>query len=924
MSGPSAAFKAPRLSAPPKAAQIYKDRSSVLSPAPAADWRSSPQQYASAPSSSFYDTQHSSSQAGAGRRGPYGAGGNGFNAPPRRSHEGADALLDSYGISLDHGPSLSSSSSTMQPPRSSHAPAQQSSRPAPHAPAQATSAYPWEEPVEAPPRVETARGAEMRRKREHEAAEADAEALQHRFDAAERLERVRRAGIAAARRAGATSSADPVQERPKTSVDRLFDKQKAATKPAAKDKGVEAVERAKERRSRDKDQVKGKKRVVALESDIEDSADDRSPRRKPHSAPAASRKLAGLRGHFDSAAPPVLSQSPSPEVVAEVLPTLEDMLKEEHAAERKRRKGKGRATSERDDERDSERVEKGRERSSRDEAFHYDALLDEDDDDLPDSSTLCPFCDTPLPDSPSPQLLATRAALLRHPHDRRPTLRNKDAVRFPEGEHVVRTAAFCKMHVDERTIVPEGRARGYPTSIKWDELPRRIDRELGAHLSDVIIGQVSSPFLARARDAWDAGEWKSVLSEYGSFDVEEPGYYGPRGLELIKQTLTALFVDESPLITPRRTAPLTVDFYLRRVLVPECAVELIRLDLASSTAPPSTRRDSETLRAQAERVRAESRAYGRAVFPHENEAEERREAAAAPALSQAVVPVKADGAGGAQGRSSAKRGRDERERERDEASPAKKKKKRKRVSSSSEDSDGIEVVERAPARVPKAVVAVADRAPATGRAFRVPKAQGQARSTAASAASSSASSSSSATPRAAALPSVTSARKSMVVRDDSDSDDELLIVSPQPPAPSPRKKDKKKKKVDKEHKDRDRDRERERKKHKKARRSSPASSPALGLFPPSSSLPPSSLAHDTRPTEDEAKLARLAAALDPSVDDDLAEVPFNAGSFARDNRKREAREKKERRDKKKRERLRKKGKGARGGGSSSSSSSDEA
>ncbi|GAA5912539.1 hypothetical protein JCM8208_001987 [Rhodotorula glutinis] len=859
MNGAYAPFRPPRPSTSLGGGnKSYKNRStSILSPAPAADRHNSSQQPTSVPSSSFHGTPSTSSQGGARRNVPYGPGGDGF-----------DDIVDTYGLDLFVG---SSSSSTCKPARSSYARAeqrppavQQPPRPVQSRSAAPAGAYPWDDPVEVTRVDETGRAGELRRKQQQEAEEADAEEERRKFDEADRLDRLRREAITAARRksaaAAAAPSIDPPKPRYKTSVEILFEDQKARPKPEVKNKREEELERAKERRSRGKD--KGKKRVVALESDIEDSADDRSPRDKPHSAPATSTKLGGLRGHFDSTAPtaPSPSRSPSPEVVAEVLPSLEDMLREEQAAERKRRKGKGRA---RDDDDKSERVETVREKA--DEALHYDALLDEDEDDLPDSSTLCPFCDRPLPDTPSPQLLATRAALLRHPHDRRPTLRNKDAVRFPEGEHVVRTAAFCKMHVDERTVVPEGRAKGYPTTIKWDELPRRIDRQLGNHLSDVVFDEKTSPFLDRALRAWDAGEWKSVLSEYGSFDVEEPGYYGPRGLEIIKHTLSALFVDTAPIITPRRTARSRSTF-----------------TSAASSYPT----------------------------------EERREAARAP--SQAVVVL--NEVDGAQERSATRRSRDERGRERDEARPAK---KRRRVVSSSEssggESDGIEVVERAPARVPKVVAAAADRAPAAGGAFRVPKAQGQARSAAAS--TSSSSTSSSAPASAAASAGAPGGRKQAALQVDSDSDDELLIVTPAPLPSSPSKKDKKKKKREKEHKGKDRDHDKERKKHKKARRSSPASSPALGLLPPSSSLPSSSLALDTSPPGRETELARLAAALDPSVEDDLAEVDFKAGSFARENRKRDAREKQERREKRKRERARKK---ERRGRASSSSSSDEA
>lgn len=37
---------------------------------------------------------------------------------------------------------------------------------------------------------------------------------------------------------------------------------------------------------------------------------------------------------------------------------------------------------------------------------------------------------------------------------------------------VVQTANFCRLHEEERTVIPDGKARGWPTEIDWAGLPK--------------------------------------------------------------------------------------------------------------------------------------------------------------------------------------------------------------------------------------------------------------------------------------------------------------------------------------------------------------------------------------------------------------------------------------------------------------------
>lgn len=81
-----------------------------------------------------------------------------------------------------------------------------------------------------------------------------------------------------------------------------------------------------------------------------------------------------------------------------------------------------------------------------------------------------------------------------------------------------------------------------------------------------------------------------------------------------------------PLLTPHRVEPLDVDFYVRRVLLPECAIELIRDDLGGSAT---------VSRDRAEQTVQNSRGYGKAMFPDVGDGEER-------GMTQAPVNVDVD------------------------------------------------------------------------------------------------------------------------------------------------------------------------------------------------------------------------------------------------------------------------------------------
>ncbi|KDE03404.1 hypothetical protein MVLG_06120 [Microbotryum lychnidis-dioicae p1A1 Lamole] len=235
-----------------------------------------------------------------------------------------------------------------------------------------------------------------------------------------------------------------------------------------------------------------------------------------------------------------------------------------------------------------------------------DPLL-EGEDELPDPSTLCPFCSSVLPSEPSKELSSLKKYLLGRPNvTPNPSKRNPLGKRLP----VVETASFCRRHRWETSVIPEGKARGWPTTIDWEALPKRVGaREFSDHLSQIIMQRKPSRFFDIAKREWEAKGSKinNILSEFKSSEVELPGYYGLIGQEKLIHLLNKLFVVDAPLLTTYKALPLDVSAYIRRVLVPETAVELIRRDLELDLGDPDTR-------GEAERVCQESREFGQAMF----------------------------------------------------------------------------------------------------------------------------------------------------------------------------------------------------------------------------------------------------------------------------------------------------------------------
>ena len=95
---------------------------------------------------------------------------------------------------------------------------------------------------------------------------------------------------------------------------------------------------------------------------------------------------------------------------------------------------------------------------------------------------MCPYCDTPLPSSPSP-LLTNILAATRKKSSRDPRPSNPLGLKAPLAIFIV----VCQRHKFESQILPEAERKGWPKTIQWTKLSARVERmkdELRALIED--------------------------------------------------------------------------------------------------------------------------------------------------------------------------------------------------------------------------------------------------------------------------------------------------------------------------------------------------------------------------------------------------------------------------------------------------------
>ncbi|RIA88663.1 RTC4-like domain-containing protein, partial [Glomus cerebriforme] len=143
---------------------------------------------------------------------------------------------------------------------------------------------------------------------------------------------------------------------------------------------------------------------------------------------------------------------------------------------------------------------------------------------------------------------------------------------------------FCKIHHAETTIVPDGIRKGYPTEINFELLEGRII-QMKDELLNIINKKIGSYY-------WNFS--LEICAEVGSrkagtpmilmnrFEKLRPGYYGSKGLNIIVDVLSELFLFKN-ILTYDLTHPKNPVDFLQEVLVPETALRLILQDKSNIT-----------------------------------------------------------------------------------------------------------------------------------------------------------------------------------------------------------------------------------------------------------------------------------------------------------------------------------------------------
>jgi hypothetical protein len=173
--------------------------------------------------------------------------------------------------------------------------------------------------------------------------------------------------------------------------------------------------------------------------------------------------------------------------------------------------------------------------------------------------------------------------------------------------------AFCKLHKLELVIKPAGVRKGYPTKIAFEKLGKRIE-SLDEELKDVIHNAIPSDYRKIAEEAYKelgVNKARSTTSIMHRFEKTLPGYYGPKGSNIILEHLTRLYLNTGYLKRKLVSDQLPLEF-LQQVLVPETGYRLIRQDLCSKRVTPNATEKAKT-------IMNESRDYGSAMFPIENQ-----------------------------------------------------------------------------------------------------------------------------------------------------------------------------------------------------------------------------------------------------------------------------------------------------------------
>ena len=129
-----------------------------------------------------------------------------------------------------------------------------------------------------------------------------------------------------------------------------------------------------------------------------------------------------------------------------------------------------------------------------------------------DPRTLCPYCDAPLPPSPTPRLKRLLAATEKKSHrEARPA--NPLGRKAPFSVFM----SVCQRHRFESQILPEAELKGWPKFIDWNKLGTRVRRMKDALQSLIDDSGESNDcedeWMFGTRPRMDCVFWKEVMAE---------------------------------------------------------------------------------------------------------------------------------------------------------------------------------------------------------------------------------------------------------------------------------------------------------------------------------------------------------------------------------------------------------------------------
>ena len=164
---------------------------------------------------------------------------------------------------------------------------------------------------------------------------------------------------------------------------------------------------------------------------------------------------------------------------------------------------------------------------------------------------------------------------------------------------------YCKRHEDAATL-EEGKRKGYPESFDFKIIQSRVLSVLqNIQIQKVINGEQKSEILQNLRTSTLNRNAATPMAMFQVFDLTQPGYYGPRGVELITRLVMEKFADE---IRHSKKLQESLRFcggvmgYVSSVIVPEVGILLIM-------------EDKDIDWAKARQIMKESVSYGSVINP---------------------------------------------------------------------------------------------------------------------------------------------------------------------------------------------------------------------------------------------------------------------------------------------------------------------